>query len=1150
MSASAPLYWPTRIFFYPIGNTAAVCLTQDLPPGRPADVLLLGCGDVRNVLYTVYADLPSPAGPRQLDFTCCDYQPAILARNILLYVLVVENEPTDSIWNIYYHFLFDKTSSAILVRYCEALLACSNTAEEWHQSKYGSWLKVLDTNTLAEVREYWRSYVKFQHIDSSKEVLFRKQFKELGVDNNDKYSTNWGASRSAAPLALQAVPAVSDLFSQFWKTGTTFQNADELRSATLMNPSFVYSVDGEKFAPHYGTFPLQSFHLAAAFAPNPSLSAPVGSTERVVHTARDEFRTWCARFRGVLSAQGNPSVVIRFYAGDALAFCSGLSYVSTTGDHLAPFYACQWRSRPVTLDQLTATDCPTSFDVIDTSNLTDHLGLVNILLAGEPLLKKQPSRSSIMYTETLLPLGENAATSFVDRICGDPQVMAVLLGIVPRPLLTGYQANSYGHELLHNSISKGKQYHERVSWVRSTDGDGLVEEPIFTRIASNVDEVAGLLFDLYDKILDFEHVDLADLSRVLSGRGTQRTEADLEVQENILYNRRTFASLLKHVQRRIAYPDSDWEKAVDLFIIKIQRDASRIVGMNFIQDLCLQLHMQGVYSTNMLKPDWADFPGVTPPPREIFRHWDLIPPVVYLTLTVPHRALRPFRGRTLMTSPRLQIHIDTGEGHQNAFASIHAAPGRVDASVDPPVLSEAAGDFRDAPSLVFSCWIPAWLLTFHRSKRKNPTISAELPIEGGEVAHVELKSLDNVAVGVNLENNRISTFCGRLDFRDEEAKAALSQAAAVSAEQIGPCTMRVSVGRFQHTLSYPFPIIGDQRKLRIARKSHYVEVIVPPSGALAPRGYLINPFPVISSPSLRTWGVHTVNLDILPALHIHPGYQMDWLSVHAALQMSDRERTMRATKTGKDDALMNVKDSMHALLMLFTGLQGGTCIRAFALSEPDEVDIHTLLFVDKLRLDLAAFTVVADAAVIPLETNLFPHIEPGLQVLMRHGQGNLSKVTTGRVEAEAWRKMLPAAVERCRTWAHKPTCEYDGPSGSSAQTTIPISTALDGPCLCTCGRGVTFDSFTNLDTMPWWTHLRPFATRAALGPLFAVSYVEPVASSMQEAGKHAYAQTCDACGGSGTPKLLVCGRCKAAKYCSAACQKADWKKRHKQECKA
>ena len=43
-------------FFYPIGNTPAVCLTQDLPCNEDARLLLLGCGDVRNILFTAYFD--------------------------------------------------------------------------------------------------------------------------------------------------------------------------------------------------------------------------------------------------------------------------------------------------------------------------------------------------------------------------------------------------------------------------------------------------------------------------------------------------------------------------------------------------------------------------------------------------------------------------------------------------------------------------------------------------------------------------------------------------------------------------------------------------------------------------------------------------------------------------------------------------------------------------------------------------------------------------------------------------------------------------------------------------------------------------------------------------------------------------------------
>ena len=48
--------YPRGTYFYAIGNTSAEILTEGLPPEDNADVLSLGCGDARNILYTVYAD--------------------------------------------------------------------------------------------------------------------------------------------------------------------------------------------------------------------------------------------------------------------------------------------------------------------------------------------------------------------------------------------------------------------------------------------------------------------------------------------------------------------------------------------------------------------------------------------------------------------------------------------------------------------------------------------------------------------------------------------------------------------------------------------------------------------------------------------------------------------------------------------------------------------------------------------------------------------------------------------------------------------------------------------------------------------------------------------------------------------------------------
>jgi hypothetical protein len=53
---SIPLFFPAKYFFYPVGNTPAVSLTRDVAPEKDVNLLLLGCGDPRNVLCTIHTD--------------------------------------------------------------------------------------------------------------------------------------------------------------------------------------------------------------------------------------------------------------------------------------------------------------------------------------------------------------------------------------------------------------------------------------------------------------------------------------------------------------------------------------------------------------------------------------------------------------------------------------------------------------------------------------------------------------------------------------------------------------------------------------------------------------------------------------------------------------------------------------------------------------------------------------------------------------------------------------------------------------------------------------------------------------------------------------------------------------------------------------
>jgi Domain of unknown function (DUF4470) len=60
---SLPLVYRGKYYFYPIGNTSAICLTRDVAPEVPANILLLGCGDTRNLLYTIFSENRSSKSP-------------------------------------------------------------------------------------------------------------------------------------------------------------------------------------------------------------------------------------------------------------------------------------------------------------------------------------------------------------------------------------------------------------------------------------------------------------------------------------------------------------------------------------------------------------------------------------------------------------------------------------------------------------------------------------------------------------------------------------------------------------------------------------------------------------------------------------------------------------------------------------------------------------------------------------------------------------------------------------------------------------------------------------------------------------------------------------------------------------------------------
>ena len=202
-------------------------------------------------------------------------------------------------------------------------------------------------------------------------------------------------------------------------------------------------------------------------------------------------------------------------------------------------------------------------------------------------------------------------------------------------------------------------------------------------------------------------------------------------------------------------------------------------------------------------------------------------------------------------------------------------------------------------------------------------------------------------------------------------------------------------------------------------------------------------------------------------------------------------------------------------------------------------NVDTVIFVTALRLDLASHGFVVDAQVLTLSEHMVHKVGDTLTAIHRE----VRLIEFHGEEAAAWKQLLPAFAERCRTWKHGKNCEY------LAKRKIPLSLEYDEDPLCSCGKGK--DVAPEFRKEAAWKSALPYVTRIAIGPLYGVPYAENVGgflAGLAVAKPSEPERRCRKCGGLGKPKLLFCGACKGVSYCSADCQKADWKT-HKVTCR-
>jgi hypothetical protein len=769
------------------------------------------------------------------------------ARNAVLYVAIISGASSKTLWNIFYHMLIDEEDQKLLSESCQLLLASSSSMDAWHASELGSWLVMCSSWTLIEMRRHWQLYVDFPSVTSARHHAVRSKRDALMRKVTAK-GDMVSICRSAAMFWPEAMSPVNELFKTYWTTGALLSSPSDTIAATLINPMFVYSLAGEEFDVHYGTFPLQAFHLSAAFADSSRRTAPF-----CLSVIQKQFASWCKAFRNIIWGPKKTSLTIRFCIGDALAFCQAWQQRIEGGASEPPLFVSPFTTQLLHLDGPSA---PAAFDVIDTSNLMDHLGLLNILIACTPLLK--PSTVSVMYTEAMIAHGKDKTTSFLSRLCGDPATVSVLFGLAPRDAISGFATQCNSHELLmdQGTSSPGvTQFHQRVTWCAPS----APEPPTLGTLTFEPMELGQLLFQQYEEM--FAHERLEAMRDV----GLSAAYPD--------YSRSSFARFVRLVKSRMRIRGT-WEAVMAAFMNLVQTNM-RFGALLYYQDLCMQLHRFGLFSTSVLESDWKSAIAAPNPSFEVFKGWkEPVPPIVWVMISVSREQLALLSQDKDFGSCQIYCRLTTGKGDENLFCSdIQALPGCWDAhsSTGAIRIAEDPQGPRSARSFIVAFAVPSWILTFGGcrvtigipvtarnmiffSRQLGPQLSLasalltdrqrvrivpqfpSVPSSFGGTArsdatpgfqssseHQFLQAHVNVCGTMT----SISTFTARMDISENQQRSSISPSVSITTEHVSPCAMEIRIGGRRQIVGFPYPIVGLSAKVRIARKSLYVEVSAP-----------------------------------------------------------------------------------------------------------------------------------------------------------------------------------------------------------------------------------------------------------------------------------------------------------------------------------
>ncbi|TIA72202.1 hypothetical protein D6C83_00890, partial [Aureobasidium pullulans] len=713
--------------FYPFGNTPAINLLRDYRPSNSdnVDILALGCGDARNLLFSLWSEYKGNGC--KYNFTVCDLNPAVFARNIFLLSAIqtlsldagdADYDLLSRLWRIYYHLFITQDDLTFVKQHVSHLQAASGSLEAWLQSPFGSVFHFSSESTLMEIRSFWNSYSELRTTDQDQQV--RQSIASLHVGDwhiNGRIArvTSHGM-RSAGAHSLESVDSMNQALHEFWKTGVVAGNFDDVAMLRRENGGCVNPlISGSPTCPTesavpYGVEPLIGYHLAEAFSSTQSVPT---SMDVLAKLAKSQFFDWCRSFTLCVKSK---SVSIMCHTGEAINFAHALqdfrgspTLPADTHRYTKPWCATQLLLEPTLTSQ---------FDIIDTSNIIDYHGILNVLPAVTPLLKHAPC--SILYFESLLQAAEKHESTLETLLHANVTTISLLLGVTPVGHILDTTTDSFESEEIFDRVCPPTtgclaQLRLRIPFRSAFHGDreSLRDGPCkpFPLLRINPQELASFFKQAYLSM--FREAEDTSIRKAVMLRKMNRPLAG----DRFFYSRLSLVTLVAAAKRTV---QTDWKTCIDALMQSIENDRTLILGSNGMQELYLHFHQTGLWDVPLLRADPRG--QMTPYGRTRSRDEsgmlgsDDLPAIVHVALIVPRSKLRIFTDRPAdqVGTPGLRLTVFNDQLFDDFnFYAIDTFFGRLKeapAANGEMTIDEDPQGWSGTSDLIVTCAVPTWPL--------------------------------------------------------------------------------------------------------------------------------------------------------------------------------------------------------------------------------------------------------------------------------------------------------------------------------------------------------------------------------------------------------------------------------------------------------